>query len=68
MVPNQKSLILDSSQYGDTVLDYTGSDVEVERLNSTKPLRKDMVVEVSFLGFFAETNSEFRQYSGHCRF
>lgn len=44
------SMFQKSLQYGDTILDYTGSDVEVERLNSSKPLRKDLVVEVLTVG------------------
>jgi hypothetical protein len=44
------SMFQKSIQYGDTVLDYTGSDVPVERLNSTKPLRRDLVVEVLTVG------------------
>ena len=39
-----------SIQYGDVILDYTGSDTVTERLNSTKPLRKDLVVEVLTVG------------------
>ena len=44
------SMFKKSIQYGDVILDYTGSDTVTERLNSTKPLRKDLVVEVLTVG------------------
>ena len=44
------SMFKKSIQYGDVILDYTGSDVILERLNSTKPIRKDLVVEVLTVG------------------
>lgn len=33
--------------YGGTAIEYTGSDAPVERINSSKPLNKDVTVEVS---------------------
>ena len=36
--------------FGDVILDYTGSDVVNERLNCSKPLNKDLIVEVLTVG------------------
>ena len=36
--------------YGDVLLDYTGSDVVNERLNCSKPLSRDLIVEVLTVG------------------
>ena len=36
--------------YGDVILDYTGSDIVNERLNCSKPLSKDLIVEVLTVG------------------
>ena len=36
--------------YGDVILDYTGSNVVNERLNCSKPLSKDLIVEVLTVG------------------
>ena len=44
------SMFKKSIQYGDVILDYTGSDTVTERLNSTKPIKKDLVVEVLTVG------------------
>jgi hypothetical protein len=33
-------------QYGGITLEYSGSDASVERINSSKPLKKDLMVEV----------------------
>ena len=44
------SMFKKSIQYGDAILDYTGSDVVTERLNSTKPIRKDLVIEILTVG------------------
>jgi thrombospondin motif-containing protein 9 len=33
-------------QYGGITLEYSGSDTPFERVNSSKPLKKDLVVEV----------------------
>nr|XP_018915649.1 PREDICTED: A disintegrin and metalloproteinase with thrombospondin motifs 9-like isoform X3 [Bemisia tabaci] len=41
-VRNKTKLIL----YGGTILEYSGSEAIVERVNSSKPLTKDLVVEV----------------------
>jgi hypothetical protein len=32
--------------YGGTTLEYTGSDAVVERINTSKPINKDLIVEV----------------------
>lgn len=34
-------------EYGGTLLEYTGTNVVVERINSSRPLTRDLVVEVS---------------------
>ena len=39
-------------QYGGITLEYSGSDASVERINSSKPLKKDLVVEVFKTIFF----------------
>ena len=36
--------------YGDVILDYSGSDVVNERLNCSKPLSRDLIVEVLTVG------------------
>ena len=36
--------------YGDVILDYTGSDTVNERLNCSKPLSRDLIVEVLTVG------------------
>ena len=36
--------------YGDVILDYTGSDIVNERLNCSKPLSRDLIVEVLTVG------------------
>jgi hypothetical protein len=33
-------------EYGGIAIEYSGSDVPVERINSSKPLNKDLIVEV----------------------
>jgi hypothetical protein len=37
---------MDGFQYGGITLEYSGSDTAVERVNSSKPLKKDLVAEV----------------------
>ena len=44
------SMFKKSILYGNIIMDYTGSDVVRERLNSTKPIAKDLVVEVLTVG------------------
>ena len=44
------SMYSKSILYGDAVLDYSGSAVVKERLNSTKPIAKDLIVEVLTVG------------------
>ena len=38
------------AQYGGSVLEYTGSDVVIERVTCSKPLPKDLIVEVLTVG------------------
>lgn len=40
------SMFQKTIQFGGTTIEYTGSDAVVERLNSSKPLKKDVVVQV----------------------
>ena len=40
------SMFRKAIQYGGITLEYSGSDAAVERVNSSKPLKKDLVVEV----------------------
>jgi hypothetical protein len=42
--------LLPRAQYGGAVLEYTGSDVVIERVTCTKPLQKDLIVEVLTVG------------------
>lgn len=35
--------------YGGTSIEYSGSDAPVERINSSRPLNKDVTVEVTFM-------------------
>ena len=37
-------------QFGDVLLDYTGSDIVNERLNCSKPISRDLIVEVLTVG------------------
>lgn len=41
------SMFQKTIQFGGTTIEYTGSDAVVERLNSSKPLKKDVVVQVN---------------------
>jgi hypothetical protein len=36
-----------SNQYGGITLEYSGSDSAVERVNTSKPIKKDLIVEVN---------------------
>ncbi|XP_039287306.1 LOW QUALITY PROTEIN: A disintegrin and metalloproteinase with thrombospondin motifs 9 [Nilaparvata lugens] len=36
--------------YGSTTLEYSGSDADVERINSSRPLTKDLIIEVLSVG------------------
>ena len=40
------SMFQKTIQFGGTTIEYTGSDAVVERLNSSKPLKRDVVVQV----------------------
>ncbi len=40
------SMFRKSLQYGGTTLEYSGSDTDVERVNSSLPIKKDLIVEV----------------------
>ena len=40
------SMFQKTIQFGGTTIEYTGSDAIVERLNSSKPLKKDVVIQV----------------------
>ena len=40
------SMFRKTIQYGGITLEYSGSDSVVERVNSSKPIKKDLVVEV----------------------
>ena len=40
------SMFRKTIQYAGMTLEYSGSDTIVERVNSSKPLRKDLLVEV----------------------
>ena len=44
------SMFRKTIQYGGMTLEYSGSDTVVERINSSKPLRKDLLVEVLTVG------------------
>ncbi|XP_035211737.1 A disintegrin and metalloproteinase with thrombospondin motifs 9-like isoform X2 [Stegodyphus dumicola] len=44
------SMFPKSVLYGDSILDYTGSDIVVERINATKRLQKDLFVQVLTVG------------------
>ena len=44
------SMFRKTIQYGGTTLEYSGSDSVVERVNSSLPLRKDLLVEVLTVG------------------
>ncbi|XP_045034331.1 A disintegrin and metalloproteinase with thrombospondin motifs 9 isoform X3 [Daphnia magna] len=44
------SMFQKTIQFGGTTIEYTGSDAVVERLNSSKPLKKDVVVQVLSVG------------------
>ena len=44
------SMFQKTIQYGGMTLEYSGSDTIVERVNSSKPLRKDLMVEVLTVG------------------
>jgi hypothetical protein len=44
------SMFSKAIQYAGTTLEYSGSDTVVERVKSTQPLRKDLVVEVLTVG------------------
>ena len=50
------SMFKKSIIYGDIIMDYTGSDVAKERLNSTKPIPKDLIVEVLTVGDLQQPN------------
>ena len=40
------SMFAKTIQFGGTTIEYSGSDAVVERLNSSKPLKRDVVVQV----------------------
>ena len=44
------SMFRKTIQYGGTTLEYSGSDSVVERVNSSQPLKKDLLVEVLTVG------------------
>lgn len=41
------SMFAKTIQFGGTTIEYSGSDAVVERLNSSKPLKRDVVVQVT---------------------
>lgn len=43
------SMFQKAIQFGGTTIEYTGSDAVVERLNSSKPLKKEIEVQVADL-------------------
>ncbi len=45
------SMFRKTIQYAGMMLEYSGSDAVVERVNSSRPLRKDLLVEVIFSYF-----------------
>ncbi len=45
------SMFKKTIQYAGMTLEYSGSDSIVERINSSRPLRKDLLVEVSWFFF-----------------
>ena len=45
------SMFQKTIQFGGTTIEYTGSDAVVERLNSSKPLKKDVVIQVGIFTF-----------------
>ena len=42
-------------QFGGTTIEYSGSDAVMERLNSSKPLKKDVVIQVRYSASFARS-------------
>ena len=46
------SMFQKTIQFGGTTIDYSGSDAIVERLNSSKPIKKDLVIQVFILHCF----------------
>ena len=47
VTPFQKAV-----EFGGTMLEYTGSNAAIERINSTRPLQKKLLVQVPILFFF----------------
>ena len=56
------SMFQKTIQFGGTTIEYSGSDAVMERLNSSKPLKKDVVIQVNSGSFFRR----FRSLHFHC--